>query len=85
VDVWSRKIVAWQVALQEFSEIAAEMIAGASRYNEVDREQLVIHSDNGGPMEGATLLATLQYLGIAPSFSRPRMYNDNPLSRLTLI
>jgi transposase InsO family protein len=80
VDVWSRKIVAWQVALQESSEIAAAMIARASRENGVDREQLVIHSDNGGPMKGATLLATLQYLGIMPSFSRPRVYDDNPYS-----
>jgi len=80
VDVWSRKIVAWEVALQESSEIAAAMIARATLENGVDRDQLVIHSDNGGPMKGATLLATLQSLGIVPSFSRPRVYDDNPYS-----
>ena len=80
VDVWSRKIVAWEVAIQESSEIAAAMIAGASLQNGVDRDRLVIHSDNGGPMKGATLLATLQFLGIMPSFSRPRVYDDNPYS-----
>jgi hypothetical protein len=31
-------------------------------------------------MKGATLLATLQFLGIVPSFSRPRVYDDNPYS-----
>jgi len=46
----------------------------------VDRDRLVIHSDNGGPMKGASLLATLQSLGIVPSFSRPRVYDDNPYS-----
>ena len=56
------------------------MIAGASLQNGVDRDRLVIHSDNGGPMKGATLLATLQFLGIMPSFSRPRVYDDNPYS-----
>ena len=80
VDVWSRKIVAWEVAIQESSEIAAAMIARASLQNGVDRDRLVIHSDNGGPMKGATLLATLQFLGIMPSFSRPRVYDDNPYS-----
>jgi transposase InsO family protein len=80
VDVWSRKIVGWEVALQESSEIAAAMIARANRENDVHGEQLVIHSDNGGPMKGATLLATLQFLGIVPSFSRPRVYDDNPYS-----
>lgn len=80
VDVWSRKIVAWEVALQESSEIASAMIVGACVYNGVNRDQLAIHSDNGGPMKGATLLATLQYLGIVPSFSRPRVYDDNPYS-----
>ncbi len=80
VDVWSRKIVAWEVALQESSENAAAMIARATLENGVDRDQLVIHSDNGGPMKGATLLATLQSLGIVPSFSRPRVYDDNPYS-----
>jgi transposase InsO family protein len=80
VDVWSRKIVAWEVAVQESSEIASGMITRASMENGVDRDQLVIHSDNGGPMKGATLLATLQFLGIVASFSRPRVYDDNPYS-----
>jgi putative transposase len=80
VDVWSRKIVAWEVATQESSEIAAAMIARACLVQGVDRDHLVIHSDNGGPMKGATLLATLQFLGITPSFSRPRVSDDNPYS-----
>jgi putative transposase len=41
---------------------------------------LVLHSDNGAPMKGATLLATLQKLGVVPSFSRPSVSNDNPYS-----
>ena len=39
---------------------------------------LVLHSDNGSPMKSATLLATLQWLGVTPSHSRPRVSNDNP-------
>jgi len=72
--------VAWRVEEIESSEIAAHMIQGACLRYGVDRDQLVIHSDNGGPMKGATLLATLQALGIIPSFSRPRVSEDNPYS-----
>jgi putative transposase len=39
---------------------------------------LVLHSDNGSPMKGATMLATLENLGVVASFSRPRVSNDNP-------
>ena len=45
-----------------------------------DRSGLVLHSDNGGPMKGSTMLATLQRLEIVPSFSRPHVSDDNPYS-----
>ena len=32
-------------------------------------------------MKGATMLATLQRLGVVPSFSRPRVSDDNPWPR----
>ena len=80
VDVWSRMIMAWEVAEEESSEIASGMIGRACREHEVDGTRLVVHSDNGGPMKGATLLATLQFLGIVPSFSRPRVSDDNAYS-----
>ena len=80
VDVWSRKLVGWTVHEEESSEHASVMIEAACAREGVDRGQLVLHSDNGGPMKGATLLATLQLLGILTSFSRPRVSNDNPYS-----
>jgi len=43
-------------------------------------EQLILHSDNGSPMKGSSMLATLQQLGVMPSFSRPSVSNDNPYS-----
>lgn len=36
--------------------------------------------DNGGPMKGATMVSTLEHLGVIPSFSRPAVSNDNPYS-----
>jgi len=80
VDVWSRMIVGWSVHEEESSELAGVLIQEACLRYGVDPEKLVLHSDNGGPMKGATMLATLQWLGIVPSFSRPSVSNDNPYS-----
>ena len=80
VDVWSRKIVAWDVHEEESSENAATLIGDAYRREGVVPGTLAVHSDNGSPMKGATLLATLQCLGVATSFSRPSVSNDNPYS-----
>ena len=38
---------------------------------------LVLHSDNGSPMKGASMLETMYSLGVVSSFSRPRVSNDN--------
>jgi len=80
MDVWSRKIVAWTLQEEESAEHAQAMIAAACERERVQRDQLVIHSDNGAPMKAATLLAFLQGIGIVPSFSRPSVSNDNPYS-----
>jgi transposase InsO family protein len=80
MDVWSRKIVAWEVHDEENSENASRLLSSAYRREGVAPGSLVVHSDNGGPMKGATLLATLQRLAVATSFSRPSVSNDNPYS-----
>jgi len=80
MDVYSRKIVGWQVYERESSEWAAEIVRDIVQREGITRQQVTLHSDNGGPMKGATMLATLQTLGILPSFSRPAVSNDNPYS-----
>lgn len=80
LDVWSRKIVAWEVHTSESSENASRLLARAYRSEGVAPGSLVVHMDNGSPMKGATLLATLQRLRVATSFSRPSVSNDNPYS-----
>jgi transposase InsO family protein len=80
LDVWSRKIVGWAVHAIEDNELAARLIGETALHEQIDPGTLVLHSDNGGPMKGATMLATLQWLGIMPSFSRPRVSNDNAFS-----
>ena len=80
MDVYSRKIVGWEVYDTESAEHAASVFHKAHLREGVGAESLVLHSDNGSPMKGATMLATLQRLGVMPSFSRPSVSNDNPYS-----
>jgi putative transposase len=80
VDVWSRKVVAARVHDHESDELASALIDDACRREGIDRAGLVVHSDNGPAMKGQTLLARMQALGIVPSFSRPRVSDDNPFS-----
>lgn len=80
LDIFSRKIVGWAVYEQESSELAAEVLRDICLREKVRPGQVVLHSDNGSPMKGATMLATLQELGVARSLSRPGVSNDNPYS-----
>ena len=79
VDVWSRRIVGWRVADRESAEVAAALLMQTCRHGDIPRG-LVLHSDNGAPMRGSTMISTLQWLGVVPSFSRPHVSDDNPYS-----
>jgi transposase InsO family protein len=80
MDVYSRKIVGWEVFETESAEQAALVFRKAHLREGIAADSLVLHSDNGSPMKGATMLATLQRLGVMPSFSRPSVSDDNPFS-----
>lgn len=80
VDVFSRKIVGWEIYDRECSENAAIFIHKAVLAEGCVLQPLVLHSDNGAPQKGFTLTAKLDDLGIRSSFSRPRTSNDNPYS-----
>lgn len=79
VDIFSRRIVGWDVFKEESSALAATLIERAS-LAAGSPKGLKLHSDNGGPMKGCTMLAMLQSLGMSASFSRPRVSDDNPFS-----
>ncbi len=80
MDVYSRYIVGWEVFETESAEHAAQVFHKAHLREGVRAQSLVLHSDNGSPMKGATMLSTLQRLGVMPSFSRPSVSDDNPYS-----
>ena len=80
VDLFSRMIVGWQVFDCESAELASGLLQDICARQRIPPGQLVVHSDNGAPMKGETLLATMQRLGVAPSRGRPSVSNDNPFS-----
>lgn len=80
LDVWSRKIVGAQVYGEENAECASQLFVQSCIRQSIEPGGLVLHADNGGPMKGSTMLATLQWLGVVPSFSRPHVSDDNPYS-----
>ncbi len=80
MDVWSRKIVGFAVHDVECTDLASVLLRSAIESEGCDASELVLHADNGGPMKGATLKATMENLGVIASYSRPRVSDDNPYS-----
>ena len=79
-DVYSRYIVGWEVHEVESMELSSALVTSICQERGIDSSGLKLHSDNGGPMRGITMLKTLRDLGIQPSFSRPRVSDDNPFA-----
>ena len=77
LDLYSRKIVGWEIYEQELSELAEQVVRKAYFKEGVKGKPMVLHSDNGSPMKGNTLQQTLHNLGVQSSYSRPRVSNDN--------
>ncbi|EAP9510866.1 transposase [Salmonella enterica] len=80
VDIFSRKIIAAEVFNCESGEYAADLLQRAVWNEKCSSRNLVLHSDNGGPMRSYTLLAKMYALGVLSFYSRPRVSNDNPYS-----
>ena len=77
LDLYSRKIVAWQIYAAESGEHAAELMRDYIAREGIAPGQLTLHADNGSVMKGSSLHATLEHLGVAKSHSRPSVSDDN--------
>lgn len=80
IDVFTRMIVGWEIHPEELADHASTLMIKTCMKHHNKPDQLVLHSDNGGPMKGATMLSTLQRLGVVPSFGRPSVSENNPYS-----
>ncbi|GED21625.1 transposase [Halomonas halmophila] len=80
LDIFTRKVVGWEVFLSESAHNSRTVLERAVLAEQVVNQPLVLHADNGSPFKGATLQEKLRNLEITPSYSRPRVSNDNPYS-----
>jgi transposase InsO family protein len=77
IDLYSRKLVAWEVHATETGDQAAELIEKARWRERLRGLPQILHADNGAAQRSFTLRAKLQELGIEPSYSRPGVSDDN--------
>jgi putative transposase len=80
MDIFSRYVVGWMIALQEAAYLAEELIAETLRRQGIAPGQLTLHADRGKPMLAKPLAFLLADLGVTRSHSRPYTPNDNPFS-----
>jgi putative transposase len=79
-DIFSRKVVGYEVYEQECGERAGNLLQRCMLREQCLNTPLVLHSDNGAPMKAQTMRAKMEELGVLPSYSRPRVSDDNPYS-----
>ena len=80
IDIYSRKIVGWEVHDKECGVLASELLEKIILSEGMVLKNLLLHSDNGAPMKSRVLRAKTTDMNIKLSFSRPRVSNDNPYS-----
>ncbi len=76
IDIYDRSIVGWEIHDREDEQLARDLFYRLSK--KLKLKGIHLHSDNGNPMKGLSLLGLLYSLGVTNSFSRPRISNDNP-------
>jgi putative transposase len=78
LDMFSRYVVGWMVAERETGALARVLVERACEQQGVKPHQLVLHADRGDAMTAKTLTEKMEDLKVRPSYSRPRVSNDNP-------
>ena len=79
MDLYSRKIVGWEVHASDDADHAAHLLKRTALAEGVHAmaDKPVLHGDNGSTLKATTVLAMLNWLGVKPSYSRPRVSDDN--------
>ena len=79
LDLYSRKIVGAQVHDDDHSDHAMQLVRRTALAEGIAAlaDKPVLHGDNGSTLKATTVLAMLSWLGVKPSYSRPRVSDDN--------
>lgn len=79
LDLYSRKIVGWEIHVADDADHAVGLLKRTALAEGVHAmtKKPVLHGDNGSTLKATTVLAMLHWLGVKPSYSRPRVSDDN--------
>lgn len=77
IDMYSRKVVGWEVFAKEDGTLARLLFAQALAAEKIPAGQIIVHSDNGKPMRSISLRSLFDKLGVTASYGRPHTSNDN--------
>jgi putative transposase len=80
LDVFSRYVVGWLLALRESARLAEKLIEQSCERQRIAPGQLTVHADRGAAMTAKSVALLLADLGVTTSHSRPHVSNDNPFS-----
>lgn len=78
LDMYSRYVVGWMVAGRQTGELARVLVERTCEQQKVQPHQLVLHADRGDAMTAKSLIEKMEELKVRPSYSRPRVSDDNP-------
>jgi putative transposase len=79
LDIYSRKIVGFEVHETDDSEHAVELLRRTALVEGLHStaQKPVLHGDNGSTLKATSVLAMMYWLGLKASYSRPRVSDDN--------
>ena len=80
LDIFSRYVVGWMIALREAAHLAEQLIADTVVKHRIAPGTLTLHADRGTSMRSKPVAALLVDLEVAKTHSRPHVSDDNPYS-----
>jgi putative transposase len=80
LDIFSRYVVGWMIALRESAQLAEQLIADTLAKQNIAPGTLTLHADRGASMRSKTVAELLIDLEVTKSHSRPYVSDDNPFS-----
>ena len=80
LDIFSRCVVGWMIALREAAHLAEQLIAHTVAKQHIAPNTLTLHADRGSSMRSKSVAALLVDLAITKTHSRPHVSDDNPYS-----
>jgi putative transposase len=80
LDVFSRYVTGWMVAMRESAELAKRLIEESCQKQYIQPGQLTLHADRGNSMRSKLVAFLLADLGVSKTHSRPHVSNENPYS-----